>query len=82
MVQACYQFFNAQLLPCKLDEYPKEDEGLESEPDAVPGLLAMGNRGLTSLSDREVAWYTISCKNSTNIDLVIDWLVKHSKSKS
>jgi hypothetical protein len=24
----------------------------------------------------------ISCKNSTNIDTVIDWLVKHSKSKT
>lgn len=36
-------------------------------------------RGLQGLSDREVACYTISCKNSTNIDMVIDWLVKHSK---
>jgi ADP-ribosylation factor-like protein 8 len=49
------------------------------------GLGIVGNgviRGLTNLSDREVACYTISCKNSTNIDVVIDWLVKHSKSKS
>jgi ADP-ribosylation factor-like protein 8 len=36
-------------------------------------------RGLAGLSDREVACYTISCKNATNIDIVIDWLVKHSK---
>lgn len=40
------------------------------------------HRGLQGLTDREVACYTISCKNSTNIDIVIDWLVKHSKSKS
>lgn len=41
-----------------------------------------GHRGLAGLNDREVACYTISCKNSTNIDVVIDWLVKHSKTKS
>ncbi|CAB66925.1 ADP-RIBOSYLATION FACTOR-like protein [Arabidopsis thaliana] len=39
-------------------------------------------RGLTSLTDREVCCFMISCKNSTNIDQVIDWLVKHSKSKN
>jgi hypothetical protein len=29
-----------------------------------------------------VACFMISCKNSTNIDSVIDWLVKHSKKKN
>ncbi|EOA14623.1 hypothetical protein CARUB_v10027882mg [Capsella rubella] len=38
--------------------------------------------GLKSLTDREVCCFMISCKNSTNIDQVIDWLVKHSKSAS
>ncbi|KAG6394262.1 hypothetical protein SASPL_144845 [Salvia splendens] len=38
--------------------------------------------GLKSITDREVCCFMISCKNSTNIDQVIDWLVKHSKSKS
>ncbi|KAG9156298.1 hypothetical protein Leryth_009177 [Lithospermum erythrorhizon] len=37
---------------------------------------------LKSITDREVCCFMISCKNSTNIDQVIDWLVKHSKSKS
>ncbi|KAM0055287.1 putative small GTP-binding protein [Helianthus debilis subsp. tardiflorus] len=37
---------------------------------------------LKSITDREVCCYMISCKNSTNIDSVIDWLIKHSKSKS
>ncbi|MFS7963117.1 putative small GTPase superfamily, ARF/SAR type, P-loop containing nucleoside triphosphate hydrolase [Helianthus anomalus] len=37
---------------------------------------------LKSIIDREVCCFMISCKNSTNIDSVIDWLVKHSKSKS
>ncbi|KVI02724.1 Small GTPase superfamily, ARF/SAR type [Cynara cardunculus var. scolymus] len=37
---------------------------------------------LKSITDREVCCFMISCKNSTNIDSVIDWLIKHSKSKS
>ncbi|KAG6663094.1 hypothetical protein CIPAW_02G002100 [Carya illinoinensis] len=38
--------------------------------------------GLKSIIDREVCCFMISCKNLTNIDSVIDWLVKHSKSNS
>ncbi|CAI9777522.1 unnamed protein product [Fraxinus pennsylvanica] len=49
---------------------------------------ALSKQGLTdqmdlkSISDREVCCYMISCKNSTNINQVIDWVIKHSKSKS
>jgi hypothetical protein len=39
-------------------------------------------RGLKAMTDREVACFMISCKNSTNIDSVIDWLIKHSKKKN
>lgn len=39
-------------------------------------------RGLKSITDRGVCCYMISCKNSTNIDSLIDYLVKYSKSKS
>lgn len=38
--------------------------------------------GLKSITDREVCCFMIFCKNSTNIDTVIEWLVKHSKSKN
>ncbi|KAI3462171.1 hypothetical protein Pfo_018834 [Paulownia fortunei] len=34
---------------------------------------------LNSITDREVCCYMISCKESVNIDVVIDWLIKHSK---
>ncbi|KAL2906503.1 ADP-ribosylation factor-like protein 8a [Bienertia sinuspersici] len=51
-----------------------------------PGALSkeglMDQMDLKSITDREVCCFMISCKNSTNIDAVIDWLVKHSKSKS
>ncbi|XP_022894203.1 ADP-ribosylation factor-like protein 8c isoform X1 [Olea europaea var. sylvestris] len=34
---------------------------------------------LSSITDREVCCYMISCKDSINIDVVMDWLIKHSK---
>lgn len=34
---------------------------------------------LRSITDREICCYMISCKDSVNIDSVIDWLIKHSK---
>lgn len=43
-------------------------------------MLLLGDfRGLESIKDREVCCYMISCKDSINIDVVIDWLIKHSK---
>ncbi|XP_076938098.1 ADP-ribosylation factor-like protein 8c [Bidens hawaiensis] len=35
--------------------------------------------GLDAITGREVSCYMISCKESVNIDMVIDWLIKHSK---
>ncbi|XP_076913014.1 ADP-ribosylation factor-like protein 8a [Bidens hawaiensis] len=37
---------------------------------------------LASITDRELCCNMISCKNSTNIDLVIDCLIKHFKFES
>lgn len=42
-------------------------------------LMDVGPRGLESITDREVSCYMISCKESTNIDAVINWLIKRSK---
>ena len=36
-------------------------------------------RDLKSITGRQVGCYMISCKDSVNIDRVIDWLIKHSK---
>jgi ADP-ribosylation factor-like protein 8 len=36
-------------------------------------------RGLDFIKDREVCCYMVSCKDSVNIDVVMDWLIKHSK---
>ncbi|THG02598.1 hypothetical protein TEA_003153 [Camellia sinensis var. sinensis] len=52
------------------------------KPGALSKEALTEQMGLQSITDREVCCYMISCKNSTNIDSVIDWLIKHSKSKS
>ena len=35
---------------------------------------------LKTISNREVCCYSISAKNSVNIDITLDWLMKHSQS--
>ncbi|CAL9095367.1 unnamed protein product [Musa acuminata var. zebrina] len=35
--------------------------------------------GLEHIKDREVCCHMISCKESVNIDMVIDWLIKHAR---
>eukprot|EP01018_Ginkgo_biloba_P034983 Gb_38097 [translate_table: standard] len=52
------------------------------KPEALSKQALIDQMGLQSITDREVCCYMISCKNSTNIDVVIDWLVKHSKTTS
>uniref|UniRef100_A0A7S2FQC2 Uncharacterized protein n=1 Tax=Haptolina brevifila TaxID=156173 RepID=A0A7S2FQC2_9EUKA len=37
---------------------------------------------LKTLANREVCCYSISAKNSINIDITMDWLIKHSKPAS
>uniref|UniRef100_A0A0R0EN78 ADP-ribosylation factor-like protein 8A n=2 Tax=Glycine max TaxID=3847 RepID=A0A0R0EN78_SOYBN len=48
-----------------------------------PGALSKQDlteqMGLKCINGRDVCCFMISCKNSINIDTVIDWLVKHSK---
>ncbi|KAK6923953.1 Small GTPase superfamily, ARF/SAR type [Dillenia turbinata] len=52
------------------------------KPEALTKQDLSEAMGLRTISDREVCCFMISCKNSTNIDSVIDWLVTHSKTKS
>ncbi|KAF6155578.1 hypothetical protein GIB67_004572 [Kingdonia uniflora] len=47
--------------------------------EALSKLALVDQMGLDSISGREVCCYMISCKDSINIDVVIDWLIKHSK---
>ncbi|KAI5079532.1 hypothetical protein GOP47_0005011 [Adiantum capillus-veneris] len=52
------------------------------KPNVLSKQALVDEMNLSSLPDREICCFMISCKNSTNIDVMIDWLVKHSKSKS
>ncbi|XP_075474734.1 ADP-ribosylation factor-like protein 8c isoform X2 [Primulina tabacum] len=47
--------------------------------EALSRQALVDQLGLSSISDREVCCYMISCKESVNIDVVIDWLIKHSR---
>ena len=53
----------------------------------LPGALTerelIDRMDLQSLAqEREVCTYCISCKNVENIDITIEWLTKHSRSRS
>ena len=37
--------------------------------------------GLKAITNREVSCYSISAKNQVNIDITLQWLIKHGKSK-
>ncbi|KAK7367982.1 hypothetical protein VNO80_10003 [Phaseolus coccineus] len=59
-------------------------ESLPGNKIDKPGALSKQDltdqMGLRSITDRELCCFMISCKNSTSIDTVVDWLVKNSKS--
>ncbi|XP_020584225.1 ADP-ribosylation factor-like protein 8b isoform X1 [Phalaenopsis equestris] len=52
------------------------------KPEALSKEALTEEMDLKAITDREVSCFMISCKNTTNIDVVIEWLVKHSNSKS
>jgi len=37
---------------------------------------------LDQYKDREIAYYSISCKNITNIDKTLEWIIKHANPKA
>ncbi|XP_074565199.1 ADP-ribosylation factor-like protein 8c [Curcuma longa] len=47
--------------------------------EAVPQRALVDQLSLEDIKDREVCCYMISCKESVNIDVVIDWLIKHAR---
>ncbi|KAJ3257483.1 hypothetical protein HK103_004558, partial [Boothiomyces macroporosus] len=47
-------------------------------PEALKVEELIETFGLRSITDREVSCYSISAKNSNNIDTVLNWLMKHA----
>lgn len=52
------------------------------KPEALSKEALIDQMDLPSITNREVCCFMTSCKNYSNIDSVIDWLVKHSKTKN
>ncbi|KAJ3226453.1 ADP-ribosylation factor-like protein 8B [Chytriomyces hyalinus] len=50
-------------------------------PGALTVEAVIEQMGLKSITNREVSCYSISAKNSVNIDLTLQWLTKHAASK-
>ncbi|KAL2911988.1 ADP-ribosylation factor-like protein 8B [Polyrhizophydium stewartii] len=50
-------------------------------PEALSEDELIDQLELKSITNREVACYSISAKNSVNIDLTLQWLMKHASSK-
>lgn len=49
------------------------------KPEALSERALVDQLALGSIRRREVCCYMISCKDSVNIDVVINWLIEHSK---
>jgi ADP-ribosylation factor-like protein 8 len=57
--------------------------GNKNDLEASVGVEELIERlELKSLANREVCCYSISAKNAVNIDITMDWLIKHSKTPS
>lgn len=50
-------------------------------PGALDENQLIDQLSLSSIQDREIVCYSISCKDQTNIDITLQWLIKHSKSR-
>jgi len=54
--------------------FNKNDLDTAVKPDLIAQALE-----LSAIDDRDVVYYSISCKRLVNIDVVLDWLIKRSK---
>ena len=48
-------------------------------PGALTAEQLIDRLGLGAISSQEVSCYSISAKNQTNLDITIQWLIRHSK---
>ncbi|KAL3081066.1 hypothetical protein niasHS_000610 [Heterodera schachtii] len=48
-------------------------------PDALDEGQLIDAMNLESIQNREICCYSISCKEKSNIDITLQWLIQHSK---
>ena len=51
----------------------KNDLSNSAKPDEIIRELQ-----LEAIANREVSYYSISCKNIVNIDKTLEWIIKHA----
>jgi ADP-ribosylation factor-like protein 8 len=51
-------------------------------PNALDEKKLIDELNLSSIQDREICCYSISCKKQENIDITLQWLIQHSKNKN
>uniref|UniRef100_A0A671P027 ADP-ribosylation factor-like protein 8B-A n=1 Tax=Sinocyclocheilus anshuiensis TaxID=1608454 RepID=A0A671P027_9TELE len=50
-------------------------------PNALDEKQLIEKMNLAAIQDREICCYSISCKEKDNIDITLQWLIQHSKSR-
>uniref|UniRef100_A0A671WMU8 ADP-ribosylation factor-like 8Ba n=1 Tax=Sparus aurata TaxID=8175 RepID=A0A671WMU8_SPAAU len=50
-------------------------------PTALDEKQLIEKMNLAAIQDREICCYSISCKEKDNIDITLQWLIQHSKSR-
>ncbi|XP_032819102.1 ADP-ribosylation factor-like protein 8B-A isoform X1 [Petromyzon marinus] len=50
-------------------------------PNALDEKQLIDKMNLCAIQDREICCYSISCKEKDNIDITLQWLIQHSKSR-
>uniref|UniRef100_A0A915MXE6 Uncharacterized protein n=1 Tax=Meloidogyne javanica TaxID=6303 RepID=A0A915MXE6_MELJA len=48
-------------------------------PDALDEGQLIEQMNLSTIQNREICCYSISCKEKSNIDITLQWLIQHSK---
>uniref|UniRef100_A0A8D2QD67 ADP-ribosylation factor-like 8B n=1 Tax=Zonotrichia albicollis TaxID=44394 RepID=A0A8D2QD67_ZONAL len=51
-------------------------------PGALDEKQLIEKLNLSAIQDREICCYSISCKEKDNIDITLQWLIQHSKSRN
>ncbi|XP_071069506.1 ADP-ribosylation factor-like protein 8B [Dasypus novemcinctus] len=50
-------------------------------PNALDEKQLIEKMNLSAIQDREICCYSVSCKEKDNIDITLQWLIQHSKSR-
>uniref|UniRef100_A0A3Q3FXS6 ADP-ribosylation factor-like 8Bb n=1 Tax=Labrus bergylta TaxID=56723 RepID=A0A3Q3FXS6_9LABR len=64
----------------KIEASRNELHNLLDKPQ-LQGIPVRAQLNLSAIQDREICCYSVSCKEKDNIDITLQWLIQHSKSR-